>query len=288
MCSPISVPGGKSHAVPTLMSVLQKHFSKPSLLISPFFGGGSFEFSVHKMWDVSVHGNDIDDRLINFWRTLQHHQTKFVAKVKSLPPITKEIFDQARARLLSKRKQSDMSRAIDFYILNRTSFAALGMSGGYSVTMAERMAKRDFTPLSQFDLSGITFHHGHWKTFLIRELKNRPANAVIFLDPPYYFERVTRMYGKNGDLCLEFNHEELRDYLATKRGWMMSYNNVPYVHELYQDIPGVLIYECRWSYSMCASSKDKNNGKRWPELVIVRPFERSKPSTQAKLSTGGR
>jgi len=274
--SPIGYSGGKSKAIPTLRSIFEHHFPHATLLISPFIGGGSFELSMNKDKHIPVHANDTDHRLINFWQQFQQNPIKFTNRVKALPRITKSMFDKARERILSERGAgTKLDRALDYYILNRTSFASLGLSGGYCASMAERMVRRDFTPLSKFDLSNVTFHHGDWKHFLTIELKNRPKGAVVFLDPPYYFERVTRMYGKNGDLCLEFDHKRLYDYLKTKRGWMMSYNNVPYIKNLYENIPGVVIYECRWSYSMCESSKAKNSGTRWPELVIVRPFESS-------------
>lgn len=272
---PIAYPGGKSKAVPTLRTIWDAHFPNATMVISPFFGAGSFECNLYHKLGLPVHANDVDTRLVCFWRVLQSQQEKFTRAVEALPLITKAKYDELRERTLTQyAKQSKFDRALDYYLLNRCTFGSLGLSGGYAKGMALRMVNRCFQPLRDFDLKGITFSHGDWKRFLESEMKHRSPQAVIFLDPPYCFEKQTRMYGTNGDLCLEFDHTRLRDYLKTKHGWMMSYNNVPTVRDLYQNIPGVIIYECRWSYSMCESSKAKNKEDRWAELVIVRPFKK--------------
>ena len=39
----------------------------------------------------------------------------------------------------------------------------------------------------------------------------------MFLDPPYYLENKSKLYGNNGDLHQDFNHDLLFDLLNTKK-----------------------------------------------------------------------
>jgi site-specific DNA-adenine methylase len=39
----------------------------------------------------------------------------------------------------------------------------------------------------------------------------------MFLDPSYYLENKSKLYGNNGDLHQDFNHDLLFDLLNTKK-----------------------------------------------------------------------
>jgi len=43
------------------------------------------------------------------------------------------------------------------------------------------------------------------------------GNSLMFLDPPYYLENKSKLYGNNGDLHQDFNHDLLFDLLNTKK-----------------------------------------------------------------------
>ena len=38
----------------------------------------------------------------------------------------------------------------------------------------------------------------------------------MFLDPPYYLENNSKLYGNNGDMHEDFNHEKLFNILKSK------------------------------------------------------------------------
>ena len=82
--------------------------------------------------------------------------------------------------------------------------------------------------------------------------------AFIFLDPPYYLE-TSKLYGNNGDMHESFDHQALFNAITKKSGWMMTYNNCPYIRELYKDYT---IIETSWSYGMNASKESS-------EIVIL-------------------
>ena len=66
----ISYAGGKTRAIKYINRILEKEFDldKCNILISPFFGGGSFELAHQRATDCKVYANDIDPYLINFWK----------------------------------------------------------------------------------------------------------------------------------------------------------------------------------------------------------------------------
>lgn len=69
--SPLRYPGGKTRACNKLGSILLEHFDVKSFeqLVSPFFGGGSFEFHVQNKYGLSIVANDKFAPLYNFWHT---------------------------------------------------------------------------------------------------------------------------------------------------------------------------------------------------------------------------
>jgi len=85
------------------------------------------------------------------------------------------------------------------------------------------------------------------------------SKALLFLDPPYYLEKGSKLYGSKGDLHETFDHDKLFKVLENKKNWMMTYNNCEYIRELYNKF---LILDVEWSYGM-------NKTKESSEIVII-------------------
>src|SRR5208283_5101028 len=91
-----------------------------------------------------------------------------------------------------------------------------------------------------------------------RESLPEHANKYKILDPPYMSAKG--LYGNRGDCHKDFPHKELADLLRRHDKWILCYDNVQEVHELYRGYRK--IESIQWSYGMC---KDK----RSRELLIV-------------------
>ena len=85
------------------------------------------------------------------------------------------------------------------------------------------------------------------------------ADDFIFLDPPYYLESKSKLYGNNGDMHEKFDHKLLFDVLHTKKNWVVTYNNCEYIRNLYKDY---IILDVNWSYGM-------NTSKESSEIIII-------------------
>jgi DNA adenine methylase len=270
----IGFAGGKSKACKKLWEIFHRYYPECDLLVSPFFGGGSFEMFVQKKTGAHVFANDCDARLMDFWRYFQSNRNDFINAVVRCPRMTYEKFHEIRKRILktNSNAKTRRQRAIDFYLLNRCSFGALTLAGGFADSMADAFHNRSKESLRKVDVEHIDFVCGDWKPFCTKALKIARANkleSVMFLDPPYYFGRRMRMYGRDGDVQNSFDHERLYDYLKTKKNWMLCYNNCEHIRKLYGDKSKFIQIPCRWQYTMTQTSRDKTNARAMPELVIL-------------------
>ena len=64
---------------------------------------------------------------------------------------------------------------------------------------------------------------------------NQDKKNLIFLDPPYYLEKASTLYGNNGDMHDTFDHIKLYHCLSKIKNWVMTYNNCDYIKLLYKD-----------------------------------------------------
>ena len=76
--SPLRYPGGKSKAVKKLEKYVP---SGTKSMLSPFFGGGSFENYISKK-GVDVHGFDYCDPLVCFWDAYMNRKSEVFSRMK--------------------------------------------------------------------------------------------------------------------------------------------------------------------------------------------------------------
>ena len=69
-------------------------------------------------------------------------------------------------------------------------------------------------------------------------------DCFLYLDPPYYLEDKSKLYGKNGDMHLGFDHQLLCDLLKNRDNWLLSYNDCEVIRELYKDFAGIVFGTC--------------------------------------------
>lgn len=96
--SPLRYAGGKSKAIGLILENLPELKNKK--IVSPFFGGGSFELCVSQNLGIEVVGYDIFGMLVNFWNVLIHNKEEFIAELKKFK-ITKNEFTKNRHILLN-------------------------------------------------------------------------------------------------------------------------------------------------------------------------------------------
>lgn len=262
--SPLRYPGGKSRACKILEDILTENFKIKDFttIISPFFGGGSFEFYLQNKYNFNLKVNDKFKPLYNFWYQSKTNKNKLCEEIEKNKNINKDKFKEYRENIMDS--ESDLTQAVYFFIINRCSFSGATLSGGFSQEASlKRFTKSSIDKIKDLDLSKLEISNLDFEEFIKNSYKNKDTSKyLMFLDPPYYLEKGSKLYGDNGDMHESFDHKKLYKSIKNKKNWIMTYNDCEFIRDLYKDFK---IIETSWSYGM-------NKTKESSELVIINVF----------------
>ena len=245
MTSPLRYPGGKTRAC----KILDTHVPNKPVMLSPFFGGGSFELFRGGKWFA----NDLFLPVFTFWTELKQNPLELRQEIEALRPVTKDDFLYIRKNL----SHVPIKLAAQFFAINRSSFSGSTFCGGYS----QESANRRFTDsciqrLLRVNLKDVEFTNMDAIDFL--KLHPETDETWIYADPPYYIDSY--IYGKDGDMHENFNHCAFAEYIKTRSDWTLCYNDCEYIRKLYS---GCNIINVNWSYGMNALKKSSE--------IIIKP-----------------
>lgn len=254
--SPLRYPGGKTRACDKLETILKEHFDikKFNCIVSPFFGGGSFEFHIQNNYKLNIIANDRFRPLYNFWKTCKLNKNNLAEELtKKIDLIDKNEFSNLRNQIMNE--DNELNQSIMYYIINRCSFSGATLSGGFSLEASKkRFTLSSINKIKNLNLTNFDIYNLDFEEFI-----NNNTGNLIFLDPPYYLEKSSKLYGNNGDMHDTFDHNRLYNCLSKTKNWLMTYNNCKFIKELYKDYK---IIETSWTYGM-------NKSKSSSEIVII-------------------
>jgi DNA adenine methylase len=256
--SPLRYPGGKTRACKILDNILNENFNIKlyNNIVSPFFGGGSFEFYIQNKYDLNILANDKFIPLYNFWFNCKFNKINLCNELyKNINCVEKNVFMNYRQIIMNEN--DNFKQSFMYFIINRCSFSGSTLSGGFSLESSKkRFTKSSIDRIKNLNLSNFNIDNLDFENFIN---KNDKIDNLLFLDPPYYLEKDSKLYGNNGDMHENFDHEKLYYCLKNKKNWLMTYNNCDYIKNLYYNYK---IIETNWSYSM-------NKSKISSEIVII-------------------
>ena len=256
--SPLRYPGGKTRACKIIDNILLEYFDITNFdtIISPFFGGGSFEFYLQNKYRFKLIVNDKFIPLYNFWKQVKINKTILCDELRKIKSVSKEQFIAYRTTIMNLNDDI-LQQSIQYFIINRCSFSGSTLSGGFSQEASnKRFTLSSINKIEELDFTNIEIYNDDFYEFINNF---NISSSLMFLDPPYYLENKSKLYGNNGDLHQDFNHELLFDLLNTKKNWIITYNNCEYIRNLYKDF---IIIDVNWSYSM-------NTSKSSSEIIII-------------------
>jgi DNA adenine methylase len=256
--SPLRYPGGKTRACKILDKIINDYYdiNEFDTILSPFFGGGSFEFYMQNKYHLKLIVNDKFTPLYNFWKQVKIDKTVLCDELRKITSITKEDFINYR-KIIMTLNDNILEQALYYFIINRCSFSGSTLSGGFSLESSKkRFTQSSINNIESLDFTNIDIYNNDFADFINENCENK---RLIFLDPPYYLEKKSKLYGNNGDMHENFNHQLLFELIKTKRNWIITYNNCDYIKSLYKDFR---IIDVNWSYGM-------NNDKKSSEIVII-------------------
>ena len=260
LISPLRYAGGKSKAIGLILNSLPKLREKK--IVSPFFGGGSFELCASQNLGIQVIGYDIFGMLTNFWNVLINHKEEFIEELKKFN-ITSEEFTYNRHVLLNywdKIKPSDLiyntkkvvelsdedkilldndiiKQAVYYYYNMTLSYGPMFLGWPSSNEIKQDKFKRRIKNLENMQFNNISVVCDDFENVI-----QRHGDDFLFLDPPYYLEGDSKMFKglyPNCNFAIHhnnFNHKKMCDLLMNhKGGFLITYNNCDTIRDWYKD-----------------------------------------------------
>lgn len=250
--SPLRYPGGKARAVQQILRFIP---DTESMVISPFFGGGSIEIAVASL-GISVKGYDIFQPLVDFWVELLNNPNTLADHIGTYFPLSKENFYELQQKSFENRLES----AAVFYVLNRSSFGGATLSGGMSPGHP-RFTKASINYLRTFRAPNLSVSYGDFH----QTIPNH-HESFLYLDPPYLITHS--LYGKNGNTHKDFDHDGLCSLLRKRDRWILSYNDCDEIREMYK---GYRMIIPQWKYGMSKIKESRELlilSNDLPEVII--------------------
>lgn len=258
--SPLRYPGGKSKAIKQISKLI------PSFdeFREPFVGGGSVfiylkqHYPLKKFWI-----NDIYNPLFHFWCECRDNPEKLIHKIQEWKMKFDDGKDLHRFLINNINQFDSLKKAAAFFIFNRITFSGTTESGGFS-TAAFHMRFTESSIDRVLRLSSI-LTDTKITNFDYQEVIDEPGeNVFIFLDPPYYSATKSALYGKNGNLHKDFDHERFATIMKkTKHNWLITYDDSKYIRNLF---PFANIKSWDLTYGMRNVTKGSNQKSK--ELFI--------------------
>ncbi len=261
--SPLRYPGGKNRAVKKILPLIPLNFKE---FRGPFVGGGSvFIATKQRVKSQTIFKiNDLNTDLYCFWKIARDENQRMVQEVRRI----KEEHTDGRELSAKLEKEEDwvteFDKAVRFFILNRITFSGLSDSGGYSEqAFNKRFTDSSIDRLERLEkvLQGVEVYNTDYS----RHLEEPGEKVFIFLDPPYVKSAKKKLYGKNGDLHLEFDPRKFaKDIKKCEHTWMITYDNCELTRDLF-DFAN--IYEWELQYGM--NNWKQKKAKKGQELFIT-------------------
>ena len=273
--TPLRYPGGKSRACQK-MDVYFPDLREYKKYHEPFLGGGSVAIHVTKKYPhLDIWVNDLYEPLYNFWRVLQDSGAELAEQIGELkskhpePGSAKELFLKSK-ETVNDYNESDTSRAVAFYIVNKCSFSGLTESSSFSKQAS----------VSNFSVRGIEKLPGYsqlikdWKitNLSYEQLLTDNKQCFTYLDPPYDIR--DNLYGRKGSMHNGFNHDDFAADCDRFIGpQLISYNSSQLVKERFQ---GWEVGEFDLTYTMRSVGEYMREQKERKELLL---FNYDKPQS---------
>lgn len=232
--SPLWYVGTKYNLYPIVMELLP---AGTTSLVSPFTGGASLELRLAAT-GIRVYGYDKFRPIPEFFQTFERNASAVVDRTLELYPIYRGDAESREHYVWLTRGGGwealdfPIDRAAVTWCVSAQSFRGMNFA---SVPVHPRHAQS-----REYFRKPIPGQERSWREwsnpfFSYAESDFRQTllchDEIAYLDPPYVGH--PRYYGKSFQGT--FPHEELRDMLAARGGFILSYGDDPLIRKLYQD-----------------------------------------------------
>jgi DNA adenine methylase len=186
------------------------------------FGGAAWVMLFKERWAGLEVYNDLDNRLVSLFLQVKYHPEELIREL-DLMVASRQLFGQ----ILRQEGLTEIQRAARFLWIITRSFGGKGDSFGTSQKqgVSSLLNRLDRIRELHTRLDRVVIENLDYAELIVKY--DHPDN-FFYCDPPY----TTGYTYANSK---RFSHEALRDVLGKVKGrWMLSYNDDPFVHELYK------------------------------------------------------
>jgi DNA adenine methylase len=266
----VRYPGGKTRYTDFILPTLYR-CSGFSIYVEPFVGGGSVALAVAERHpNVKLILNDLDKGIWAFWDLVANApETEFqeladrILHTRPTVALFKEI--------IQSQPTDRPGQAFRAFFLNRASHMGMGRRplGGKGQTSKGKIDSRWGARKKLRELHEARRLLGGRTKVLNEDFASviplaAGANTLTFLDPPYY-EAGNQLYQFK---WTDADHIRLHDALAGKSNWVMSYDDHPFIKDLYK----TLAYLMSVKYSMGQNRKKMSELLLFPRLEFPAAF----------------
>lgn len=271
---PLRYAGGKSLGV----GVLVENLPPVQSMVSPFFGGGSFEIACSKEIGIEVKGYDVFEILTTYWDVQINQPQTLAQRIGQWTPDTDTyagVKERLKGHWTGANIIEDKTEVAAHYWYNHNLSYGPGFLGWMSkiYQKAERY-RRLVEKIRNFNAPNLSVQCCGFEEAIASH-----TQEFLYCDPPYmlgpdstlfrgiYPQRNFPVHHKG------FKHEALRDLLHNhKGGFMLSYNDCPTIRDWYSDFK---IVGVEWQYTMgqgetrIGKNRANSHIKQSQELLIL-------------------
>lgn len=270
--SPLRYPGGKGKIAKFMKQFVKENFYKLPVYVEPYAGGSELALTlliegyVKEVWI-----NDKDNGIYCFWDSILNHTEKFIQKIKETK-INISTWREQKNIYKNQDKYTKLEIGFATFYLNRCNFSGVikgGPIGGINQTgkwkLDARFNKEDLikriNKISEYKDSIMLYNQDTLE--LLKEHEQIFRKFLLYLDPPY-FDKGDQLYTNH---YKSDDHKKIAEYVRKLKGkWIVSYDNVPEIVDLYKFVKKDNIRRFNISYS---AAEGKN--KKGAEIMFFAP-----------------
>ena len=241
--TPLRYPGGKARFAPFVASLMEANGLAGGHYLEPYAGGAgvALELLFHDQAS-HVHINDFDTAVYDFWVSVTQ-QPDAILKLLADTPVTIEQWLYWREVLRGKIEVDQVERGFATLFMNRTNRSGVlkgGVIGGLRQDGAYKLDARLKKEVLSKRIIKIAEHASRISVYnedafqlLSRCKLFLPEASLVYLDPPYYVkgQGLYRNFYSHDD---HVRIAQLLQSTAFGRPWMVSYDNVEEIQEMYK------------------------------------------------------
>jgi DNA adenine methylase len=260
--SPLRYPGGKSVLYPFIKELIERNGLHRYTYIEPFAGGAGIAVALLLNDDVKeIVINDLDYCIYAFWHSVVNETERLIRLIEDTPVTIDErkkqkyVYDHARTHTL-------LEIGFATLFLNRTNRSGI-LTGGVIGGNEQKGNYKIDCRFNKGELirrirqiadrrKRILLYNMDARDLLLTQSELTRKWCFFYLDPPYVI-KGGNLY-KNA-FCPD-DHARLQSVVGSRlsrRKWLMTYDNVPLINELYHDY-------ATESFTLQYAANDKKRG----------------------------